>query len=713
LNKIRLKRNIFIYLRVNSQYITMKISATFRVITRTALFIFLFIYTATIVVAGESQLLLLKKARKQTLNGKYTEARKNYLRLTELDPANPKYHYELGLNYFYYTDDNKTAAIPYFQNALKYSKKDTLGEIYYALGEAHQLAGNFNEAVESYQHFKRYIKKGKDGDELLKEVNVKIAQCYHGNSFAIASNKTVRIENLGANINSSFADYVPVISEDENIIMFTSRRNNNTGGKIDYNDEKYFEDMFIARKKEGGYTPAEQFSVSDKYVGLIENSPKHDAVVGLSFDEKKLFTYREDKIWVSELGSDGNWKGPMELNNAINIQKGYQPHACLTADGNTIYFSSERKDGKGKLDLYRAKLKSDGNWGEAENLGDIINTAENEDSPYITADGKYLYFSSKGHNSMGGYDIFKAEIIADGTFGKPENLGAPINSGADDIFYLPNKSGSAAYFASSRKDGLGDMDIYKAVFILKPSFTNCELIANKYEKNGHTVAFSFGDTLEPNKAYTLTAQLQLNNLSKQMLYWDVEKDSIAEGERYNVTFTEKGEKEIKLEIIAENTISGAYESFCIAKKVLITDIVTEIQLAGNTVKAEDLKQSTEQISLKNIYFDFDKSNLRQDAQQTMDENIALLKSNPELIIKIAAHTDSRGSSDYNLALSKRRAQQAVDYLVKNGIARKRIVAVVSLGDKEPANACSKDVECSEDQHQQNRRAEFSIIGKSK
>ncbi|MFN7014675.1 MAG: tetratricopeptide repeat protein, partial [Bacteroidia bacterium] len=295
-----------------------------------------------------------RKARKYTLNGKYEEARETYKQLVEKYPERADYHYELGLNYFYYTEDHKTLSIPHFQKALQYTKKDTLGEIYFLLAEAQHLAGDFENAITNYNHFKRYIKSGKSGDELLKEINGKIAQCNQGNTFTIASNKFVRIENLGANINSVYADYVPVITDDESILMFTSRRNKNLGGKKDYRDEKFYEDMYIARKTDKGFTPAEQFSLEDKYVGLVLNSPKHDAIIGLSHDEKKLFTYKEDKVFVSELSSDGSWTGPIVLNENINPKKSYQPHACLSPDGNTLYFSSERKDGKGKLDLYRA-----------------------------------------------------------------------------------------------------------------------------------------------------------------------------------------------------------------------------------------------------------------------------------------------------------------------------------------------------------------------
>lgn len=671
------------------------------------------LFSATDANAAQGNARLQRKARKYTLNGKYEEARETYKQLVEKYPERADYHYELGLNYFYYTEDHKTLSIPHFQKALQYTKKDTLGEIYFLLAEAQHLAGDFENAISNYNHFKRYIKSGKAGDELLKEINGKIAQCNQGNTFTVASNKFVRIENLGANINSVYSDYVPVITDDESVLMFTSRRNKNVGGKKDYRDEKFYEDMFIARKKDKGFTPAEQFSLEDKYVGLVLNSPRHDAVIGLSHDEKKLFTYKDDKVFVSELNSEGNWTGPTVLNETVNPKKGYQPHACLTADGNTLYFSSERKDGKGKLDLYRAKKQSDGNWGVAENLGDVINTAENEDSPYITPDGTYLYFSSKGHNSIGGYDIFRAKINADGSFDKPENLGIPINSGADDIFYLPNKKGNAAYFASSRKDGLGDMDIYKVVFLAKPSFTNCELIAGNKSIKGHEINFLFKDTLLLNKEHNLSANAKLIDLKVNDYYWNIIADSIIEGQNIKYTFTNQGEQEVKLELITENT-SGELKGMCFSKKVLVMDEQTlaatkEIALKGNET-TEGLKDAAA-LDLKPIYYDFNKSNIRSDAAEILKQNIAILKANPDVVIKLSSHTDSRGSAAYNINLSKRRAQAAVDYLVKNGIPRKQIVAVVSLGEKELANACEDGVECTEEQHQLNRRTEFKVIGK--
>lgn len=677
------------------------------------IFILISLFLVANTNASISNTKLLRKARKYTLNGKFEEARETYKMLVEKYPENPDYHYELGLNYFYYTEDQKASAIPHFQKALQYTKKDTLGEIYFLLAEAHQYSGNFQDAIENYQHFKRYIKTNKAGEELLKEVNLKIAQCNQGNSFTISANKFVKIQNLGTNINSVYADYVPVISDDESVLMFTSRRNKNLGGKKDYRDEKFFEDMYIARKTDKGFTQAEQFSLDDKYVGLVLNTPKHDAVIGLSHDEKKLFTYKEDKVFISELNGDGSWTGPTVLNETVNPKKGYQPHACLTADGNTLYFSSERKGGKGKLDLYRAKKQSDGTWGVAENLGDVINTPENEDSPYITPDGKYLYFSSKEHNTIGGYDIFKAKINTDGTFEKPENLGIPINSGADDIFYLPNKKGNAAFFASSRKDGLGDMDIYKAVFLAKPTFTNCELIAGNKSIKGHEINFLFKDTLVLNKEYDLSANVRLIDLKVSDYYWNIKLDSIIEGQNITHTFTEKGEHEVKLELITEN-LSGELEGMCFSKKVQVMDEQTlaaakEIALKGNE-STDGLKEAAS-LDLKPIYYDFNKSNIRSDAAEVLNQNIALLKANPDVVIKLSAHTDSRGSANYNINLSRRRAQAAVDYLVKNGIPRKQIIAVVALGENELVNACADGVECTEEQHQLNRRTEFKVIGK--
>ncbi|MFN4235486.1 MAG: OmpA family protein [Bacteroidia bacterium] len=665
------------------------------------------------VFALEGKASLQRKARKYTLNGKYEEAREAYKQLVEKFPENPEYHYELGLNYFYYTDDQKTASIPHFQKALKFTKKDTLGEIYFLLAEAHHLAGDFQEAIENYQHFKRYIKNDKAGDELLKEINGKIAECNQGNAFSVSANKYVKIVNLGSNINSVYADYVPVVSDDESILMFTSRRNKNVGGRKDYRDEKFYEDMFIARKTDKGYSKAEQFSIEDKYVGLVLNSPRHDAVIGLSHDEKKLFTYKDDKVFISELNTDGNWTGPTVLNEAINPKKGYQPHACLTPDGNTLYFSSERKEGRGKLDLYRAKKQNDGSWGEVENLGDVINTPENEDSPYITLDGEYLYFSSKGHNTIGGYDIFRAKINPDGTFQKPENLGIPINSGADDIFYLPNKKGNSAYFASSRKDGLGDMDIYKAIFLAKPSFTNCELIVNNKSVKGHEINFLFSDTLILNKEYELSVNTRLINYNANDYYWNINDGELHEGQTIKYTFNKKGEQEIKLELIAENN-KGEFEGLCFSKKVLVMDeqmiaAAKEIALKGNA-STEGLKEAAS-LDLKPIYYDFNKFDIRRDAAETLDKNIALLKANPNIVIKLTAHTDSRGSEAYNINLSKKRAKAALDYLVKKGVPRKQIVAVVSLGEQELVNTCTDGVDCSEDQHQLNRRTEFKVIGK--
>jgi Tol biopolymer transport system component len=247
-------------------------------------------------------------------------------------------------------------------------------------------------------------------------------------------------------------DYSPVMSVDESTIIFTSRRFGSIGI-----DGEYYEDILIAEKKEDGtWTTAHPIS---PYINTVTN----EASISLSTDGNLLFIYRDDNggdIYSSSL-QNGAWISPAAMGGEIN-SKNWETHACLSADANTLYFVSDRPGGFGGRDIYRCVRLPNGAWSKALNLGPAVNTSSDEDAPFIHPDQRTLYFASKGHKSMGGFDIFFTSKNDSGAWAEPINLGYPINTPDDDIFFMTSPDGKRAYFSSVRDGGYGDKDVYMA-----------------------------------------------------------------------------------------------------------------------------------------------------------------------------------------------------------------------------------------------------------
>ena len=333
--------------------------------------------------------------------------------------------------------------------------KSKLKDYDYYLGKAYLVNDKFTEAIEQFEKYKlNSLSKEKKAD-----VDHQISICKSAISLYNKSAVT-KITNIGAPINSSGSEYTPVLSSNESFMVFTYRGERSLGGKQkspNVPDEKngiYFEDVMISYKDEkNNWTEPKPISTI--------NTTGHDAVVYISRDGQKLFIYRNigvgsGDIFISKL--EGlNWSVPEKI-KGINSNF-WEGSICLSPDEKTIYFSSERPGGKGKRDIYSAQLLADGSWGNVKNLGPEINTEYDEDSPFMHSDGRTLFFSSTGHNTMGGYDIFKSEL-KQGKWTTPYNVGKPVNSSEDDKYYVVSNDGERGYYSSEKKTGLGEQDIY-------------------------------------------------------------------------------------------------------------------------------------------------------------------------------------------------------------------------------------------------------------
>lgn len=411
---------------------------------------------------------LYKKAKKQLAKENYIEAKANYEKLVGLNPTNDLYNFEAGLSY-YYSNFERFKSVTYFEAALKNSKEDTIPEIYYYLARSYHFNGDYEKSKEAFNKFKPFIKTNtKSGQELMKQSEYYIQISDNGTAFLTDKNENTIIRNMDKGINSSYGEYAPVL-KDQDILLFTSRRKVGNTKKTD-KDLLPYENIFVAKRTNNEWSLVTDNAEIEKYVPKKINSKKHDAGIIYSSDGKTLYTYKNEAIWQSIL-EDGKWSKLVELDENINSSQYNTPSVSLSKDGNTIFFVSYRKNGIGGKDIYRSEKNSDGKWSEAENLGETINTKFDEDAPFLSEDGNTLYFSSKGHKGVGGYDIFKSQLT-NGSWSTPKNMGIPVNSAVDDIYFIVDNEEMNGFLASAREGGYGGMDIYSVCMNCPKKITN-------------------------------------------------------------------------------------------------------------------------------------------------------------------------------------------------------------------------------------------------
>ncbi len=380
------------------------------------------------------------------------EAAKIYRRLELVDTSFAEVAHELGLCYARIPGLRQKAA-PLFERALRHGHPEAA----YHLGLARHRQERFDEAIDLLGRYKA-VKHRMLGDA---EVDRAIAICRNAKAL-VRQPVDLTVRNLGALVNSPAHDYCPLVTADGNTMYFTSRREGSTGGRKDP-DGQWFEDIYTARRVDEIWSNAVN-------AGAPLNTALQDATVGLSADGNGMIVYRTGQGLVSgdlfeSRRAAGEWSGPERMTDRINSEH-HEPSATLSPDGEEIYFTSDRPGGFGGRDLYRIRRLPDGTWSLPLNLGPTINTPFDEDAPFLHSDGTTLFFSSNGHGTMGGYDIFKSIMLDHDqcSWGDPENLGYPLNTVNDDIYFCLSEDGTTGYFSSERPGGLGAQDIYQVIF---------------------------------------------------------------------------------------------------------------------------------------------------------------------------------------------------------------------------------------------------------
>lgn len=643
----------------------------------------------------------IREANKAFVLGKgmYWIARENYLKASTYNDLNAELNYKLGACYV--MTDDKFKAIQY----LKTSFRMTPGvseDIHFLLGRAYHLVLNFDTAIMEYTlyksslHGKELRMKGAAIDKLIKE-------CNNGKEL-VKSPERVIVSDLGPQVNSEYDDYNSIITPDDSLMYFTSRRKLNRKSKAIMVDYKYPEDVYVAHKDSGRWTGA-------KNLGKPVNTEHNDAAVAVSDGGKKLYVYngyeRGGDILVSRQRKE-HWTRPRKISGKFR-SKAHESSFFIAPDTSAVYFVSNRtKDNIGGKDIYISKLKENGKWARPVNLGDVINTPYDEEGVSLSKDGKTLYFSSKGHNTMGGYDVFKSAMDSAGKWTTPVNLGYPVNSPDDELFYYEAPDNPRyGYYSAIRDGGLGGKDIYKITFLGEAKeavmTTDEQLYAWPYQK-APSIFLSMPAYITIDSSIVLQGRITDAKTQSPV----VARIDVIDAERSQVAATTLSDT------------SGRYRLTLPVKKIYGVEISAKdylffLETLDLTKDTADLLLHHDftltkvevgtKVVLRNIFFETAKATLKPESYAELENVLRFLNDNPTVRLEISGHTDNVGSLKANTRLSQDRAQSVVNYLIGKGIDASRLEAhgyaftqPVATNDTPEGRA-------------QNRRVEFKILSK--
>lgn len=642
------------------------------------------------------------------------EALSHFLKAQAFNPNSSILNYKIGICYLYSSDKTKSLSFLQFAHTTNPSLNRDLP---FYLGQSYQINGNYNEAITFYKQYLASLKPNEKRQQVFTAK--KIEESKNGIELT-QTEQRVWIDNLGEHINTEYSEFSPVISADNKTLFFTTRRPDSEEEKKDKLNN-YFEDIYYStREYNEDWSPA-------KDIGAPINTESHDATVGLSPDGKSILTYQgisanNGDIFIAKQRDDGTWKAPETIGENIN-SKHHESSATLSFDEKTLFFVSDQPNGFGQHDIYVSTWNDrTREWNKAENIGPTINTAYEEKGVFYHVNTKTLYFSSDGHKNIGGLDIFKTTFNEDTKeWSIPENIGHPINTPDDDIYFVVTGDGRYAYYSSNKPGGYGEKDLYRITFLgpeKEPAF--------------QAPALYTSHKLDSKKAF-----IEIKAKSEQFLLQGTVTNGISqEGVLSKIHIINSStNKRVK---IIETHPDGSFAT------LLSPNESYAITATGNefTIDSKNIKNASENdeiemnfelfpptanelsagnsFTLRNIYFDFNEANLdhvafNSQSQIELDLLAQFLKKNPTIIIELSGHTDSRGKASYNLELSGKRALISKEYLIAQGIDERRIKAS-GYGEYRPEVTeeeikLLKSKELKEEAHQRNRRTVVTILSK--
>jgi outer membrane protein OmpA-like peptidoglycan-associated protein len=626
----------------------------------------------------------------------YNDAYNEYLQALVYNSSNAELNYKTGASALF--SDKKDEASGFLLKAIELNKNVT-EDILLLAGKALQYSGRFSEAIEKLTAY--LSSPGKKNKKNISWARELIQECA---SAQVITKDTLRIsiENLGTNINSAADDYSEVLTNDGQTIYFASRREQPKSGKR-HPDTKFDENIFISHLVNGSWVPS--YSAGKDLTTKYCESPLY-----INSANNMLYVYEgysnNGDIKVS-VNKKGVWKTPGSIPYDINT-RGSETSFTFSPSGNEIYFVSDKgKNNIGGKDIYFIKKLNDRKWSKPQNAGSIINTIYDEESVRFSKTGDTLYFSSKGHNSIGGFDIFYSIKNKSGAWDTVRNMGYPVNTPWDEIFYSPSPvHDSLFYFVSNRSGGFGGADIYqgrilppKRIIVAPPPPKHDTVIIRDT-----VIIKQIPQPVVPKEQPVYLAGKVTNYESGEPVLTKIDVRDISTGEVVGTT--------------ASSDIDGSYRVKLPAKKSYLIDLRASgflsdqkrIDVPENWTKEvynlniELIKVKIgKKVVLNNILFETGKSILTASSYTELDRLLTIMKENAQMKIEISGHTDKTGSEPLNFKLSQARAKAVVDYLVNKGIGQSRL-EFRGYGSLQPIsdNATSAG-------RTKNRRVEFKIL----
>ena len=545
--------------------------------------------------------------------------------------------------------------------------------LYVILGNLKLLLGQYAEAKQDYE---KYISYNKGPSNRRWQTEENILKCNFGMEM-MASPVPFDPKNLGDSINTIHDEYINAISSDKQTLYFTRRLP--TSAIVAKGPDAVEEDFYLS------YNSSDTAWFHAFNLGPPINTRGNEGAISISPDGQLLFfaaCQRDDGYgscdiyWSWKMGD--RWSIPRNLGSVVNSAT-WDSQPSFSSDGRTLYFASKRSGGKGSSDIWKTELLPNGDWSLPVNLGDPVNTAGVEQNPFIHPDDQTLYFASKGHQGMGGLDLFYTRKSLDGSWGEPVNLGYPINTYADEITLVVNSTGDIAYISSDKFGGKGRQDIY--------SFPLYD------EAQPNPVTYLKGVVFDKESGNRLQAYFELTNLERN----EVVVQSVSDPIDGSFLVCLPTDRDYALNVSREGYLFYSDNFF-------LTGIRDQAKPFLKNIPLQPIKVG-ETVVLRNIFFDTDKYDLKPISYIELQKLLQLLQTNPALRIEISGHTDIVGSEEHNLELSGNRAKAVFDYLVTNGISPDRMT-YAGYGFSNPIDTNNTD-----EGRANNRRTEFRIIGR--
>ncbi len=637
----------------------------------------IFIFALVVFTAGNafSQKRDIQRANKEFDKFAYIDAREIYLKVVEHGYVSAEILKKLGDTYYFNSD--YTNAAQWYDKLVKQFPDETEPEYYYRAAQSLKSLGKYDE---SDALLNDYIAKGGNGLVIKTyedDPNYLKSKVFKARDFSL--------EKVG--INTATSDFGPSFYGSDKIVYASA--GNTTGSKIVEWTQEPSLDLFIADRAANGelsnsrslggdintvYNESTATFSKDGMTVYFTRNTFIDGKKGL--DKSKKFKTLRLSLYKATKTGENTWTNIVEL--PFNSKEYSVAHPALSPDEKRLYFSSDMPGTLGMSDLWYVDILGNDKYGTPVNLGPSINTEARESFPFISENNN-LYFSSDGRSGLGGYDIFVTPLDNHGKPGNITNLGAPANSSKDDFGFIINENDRIGYVTSNRGGDRGSID--DDIYLVK-EICSITIQGKVFDK----------ETKDPIPG----AQVSLLDENNQLVSQTTAKN--------DGTYSFVGD------CGTQYTVRGLKEGYNPYEKIIETPMLTgvvDVPLPLERIGPCPPNDLGCKLNLQPIYFDFDKSNIRPDAEIELAKILAAMREYPELIIHIESHTDSRGSDSYNLALSERRAQSTLKWLVGKGIDANRLTAK-GYGETQLVNECSNGVPCTAEEHQLNRRSMFII-----